>query len=97
MMRRERPDIVLLDLLMPGVDGYAVLAAMREDERLRDVPVVVVSAKGAEEESVTAPGLEIVRPGGLTIGELMGCVQAAVDNLITLPGRVQARPATLTA
>ena len=96
-MRRERPDVVLLDLLMPGVDGYAVLAAMREDERLRDVPVVVVSAKGAEEESVTAPGLEIVRPGGLTIGELMGCVQAAVDNLITLPGRVQARPATLTA
>lgn len=45
-VRRERPDAVLLDLQMPGTDGYAVLAAMAAEPQLRDIPVVVVT--GAE-------------------------------------------------
>lgn len=45
MVRRERPDMVLLDLMMPDLDGFGVLAAMKEEEALRDIPVIVVSAK----------------------------------------------------
>jgi threonine synthase len=45
MIRRERPDVVLLDLMMPEMDGFQVLEAMEADEDLRDVPVVVVTAK----------------------------------------------------
>jgi CheY-like chemotaxis protein len=50
IMARERPDLVLLDLMMPEMDGFAVLEAMRARgdqplcEGLRDVPVVVVTA-----------------------------------------------------
>jgi CheY-like chemotaxis protein len=40
----KTPGIVLLDLMMPVVDGWQVLDAMRRDERLRGVPVVVISA-----------------------------------------------------
>jgi two-component system response regulator MprA len=40
----ERPDVVLLDVMLPGYSGLDVLAAIRSDETLRDLPVVVVSA-----------------------------------------------------
>jgi adenylate cyclase len=42
-MREETPDIVLLDLVMPGVDGWEVLEAMSKDRRLAAVPVVVLT------------------------------------------------------
>ncbi|HEV7898138.1 MAG TPA: response regulator [Planosporangium sp.] len=41
--RRERPDAVVLDVLLPGIDGWGVLRALKQDERLHDVPVFVVS------------------------------------------------------
>src|SRR6266545_4398837 len=40
----DHPDVVLLDLMVPGLDGYAILRHMRARRDLRDVPVVVVSA-----------------------------------------------------
>jgi len=45
MVCRERPDLVLLDLMMPDVDGFAVLEALKADEGVRDVPVIVITAK----------------------------------------------------
>ncbi len=44
MLQSESFDLVLLDILMPEVDGYAVLAKMKADETMRDIPVVVISA-----------------------------------------------------
>ena len=46
------PDLVLTDIMMPELDGFALLAALREDERTRAVPVVMVSARAGEEASV---------------------------------------------
>lgn len=43
-MRTEPVDLVLLDILMPGLDGYGVLRTMKSDVSLRDIPVVMVSA-----------------------------------------------------
>lgn len=43
-MRLRRPDCVVLDLSMPGMDGFDVLHAIRGDERLRDARVIVYSA-----------------------------------------------------
>ena len=41
---KERPDRVLLDLMMPVLDGFAVLAQIKEDPDLRDIPVIITSA-----------------------------------------------------
>ena len=43
-MRQFAPDAVLLDISLPGMDGVAVLAALRADERLRALPVVAITA-----------------------------------------------------
>ena len=43
-VRSQLPDLVLLDIMMPVLDGFAVLAHMKADPRLRDIPVIVISA-----------------------------------------------------
>jgi signal transduction histidine kinase/DNA-binding LacI/PurR family transcriptional regulator/DNA-binding response OmpR family regulator len=45
LMRKELPDLVLLDLMMPEVDGFAVMRIMQEDSALRNIPVIVLSAQ----------------------------------------------------
>jgi CheY-like chemotaxis protein len=42
---RERPDAILLDVMMPGMDGTATLAALRAEAKTRDIPVIFLTAK----------------------------------------------------
>jgi putative two-component system response regulator len=42
--REPRPDLILLDVMMPGMDGYTVLTKLHEDEKTRDLPVIFVTA-----------------------------------------------------
>ncbi|MEP6470726.1 MAG: response regulator [Acidobacteriota bacterium] len=49
-MARERPSAVLLDLMMRPPDGFEVLCRMREDSELRDIPVIIVTAKDLSEK-----------------------------------------------
>ena len=46
--RRERPDLITLDLMMPGMNGWDALKALKKDPELRDIPVVVVSILAGE-------------------------------------------------
>lgn len=46
----EPPDLVLLDVMVPGLDGFRLLGRIRNDDRLADVPVVVLSARDREED-----------------------------------------------
>jgi two-component system response regulator VicR len=45
VIQREMPDLVLLDLMMPDMDGWEVHRRLKKDERLKDIPVIVVTAK----------------------------------------------------
>ncbi len=47
LMRSERPDLLLLDLMMPEMDGGDVFHQMKAEVELRDIPVIVVTAKAA--------------------------------------------------
>ncbi len=51
-LSRGNIDVVLLDMVMPGIDGFAVLERMRASERLRDVPVIVISSLDEDMDSV---------------------------------------------
>jgi len=57
LARSVSPDLVLLDLMLPGVDGLDVCRQLREDPATRDVPIVMVSARGEEADVVA--GLEL--------------------------------------
>jgi two-component system response regulator VicR len=56
---REKPDLVLLDIMMPDVDGWDVYRQMKADEQSKDIPVIVVTAKAQSIDKVL--GLHIAK------------------------------------
>ena len=58
-VRKLKPDLVLLDLMMPDMDGWEVYQQMKADEALKDIPVVVVTAKAQSIDKVL--GLHIAK------------------------------------
>jgi DNA-binding response OmpR family regulator len=51
------PDLIILDLVMPGVDGFAVLSELKKSDKLRKIPVLVASNLGESEDIVKATKL----------------------------------------
>lgn len=74
------PDAILLDIMLPGTDGLGILDAIRADERLRDIPVMMLTAKGTEFDKVS--GLDrgaddyLAKPFGMM--ELVSRVKALI-------------------
>lgn len=59
-IRRQTPELVLLDVMMPGIDGWQVAAELAADPATRDVPVVFLSARAAREDKARAQQLGAV-------------------------------------
>lgn len=53
----HQPDVVLLDVMMPDVDGVATVARFRSDERTRNLPVIFLTARSPDLDSSAWPGL----------------------------------------
>jgi DNA-binding response OmpR family regulator len=56
-LERELPELVILDLMLPGIDGLDICRIMRADERTRSIPIIILTAKGTELDVVL--GLEL--------------------------------------
>jgi DNA-binding response OmpR family regulator len=50
MVKKEKPDIILLDIIMPKLDGFQVLQELRQDASFKDTPVVMLTNLGQEED-----------------------------------------------
>lgn len=81
MLRGRRPDVMLLDLRMPGMDGFRVLAEKNKDEAIRDIPVVVISARDPVGGPIVGNALTAACQGGLSVRKVMTCVQAISEIL----------------
>jgi len=57
VVRREKPDLIILDLMLPDVDGLEVCRRLKQDESTRGIPIVMVTAKGEEADVVA--GIEL--------------------------------------
>jgi CheY-like chemotaxis protein len=52
----EKPDLILLDIMMPGLDGYTVFTRLMENEETRHIPIIVLTAKGQMRETFQMAG-----------------------------------------
>jgi two-component system, OmpR family, response regulator VicR len=59
LVRSELPDMVLLDLMMPDMDGWDVYHQLKSDEKTRDIPVIVITAKAQNIDKVL--GLRVAK------------------------------------
>ena len=79
-VRRLRPSLVLLDVMLPELDGHDVCRSLRADQQTQAIPIIMMSALGTEEHKTT--GLElgaddyVIKPFGLA--ELISCIRAVL-------------------
>jgi signal transduction histidine kinase/CheY-like chemotaxis protein len=81
MLRQRRPDVMLLDLSMPGLDGSNVLLEKGRDASIRQIPVVVVSSTDPAAKPIVIDRLMVTRSGGLSVGDLLACIQSVSEIL----------------
>lgn len=89
-----RPDLVILDLKMPKVDGYQVLAEMKADPELRRIPVIVMSSSSAEKDLARAYDAQIsaylVKPSNFD--EYFNAIRAVKElwfHVVALPPKTR--------
>lgn len=79
-LQTQKPDLVVLDVMLPGVDGIELLQRMKASAQLRTIPVVMATAKGAEYDRIRGLDLGadyyLVKPFGVM--ELVSCVKAVL-------------------
>ena len=87
-LRAIRPQLVLLDLVMPKINGFEVMEAMRRDSDLKDIPIVVVTAKDItanEADRLKGCVQEIFNKGRYDRKDLVNVVRASIENRPSRP------------
>ena len=79
-LQSEKPELVVLDIMLPGMDGIQILKKMRENKEFRDIPVIMATAKGEEYDKIHGLDLGadyyLAKPFGVM--ELVSCVKAVL-------------------
>ncbi len=92
LAREEKPDLVLCDVMMPGMDGHAVLRGLREDRTIAGTPFIFITAKGEKRDQRT--GMNLGADDYLTKPVSATDLLAAVSSRLA---REQKRPASAFA
>jgi two-component system alkaline phosphatase synthesis response regulator PhoP len=81
LAREIKPDLILLDVIMPGMDGADVISIIRNDESIKDTPIVFLTAIVREEEVSSQAsftrGYSLLSKT-VTVGELIACIKENV-------------------
>jgi YesN/AraC family two-component response regulator len=92
IIRQAQPDLVLLDLMMPELDGFGVLAAMHEHEMSRNIPVIVLTGQVLTEEDMARLNrgvTSILGKGLLSVEETLAHIEAALSRVRKLGSEAQ--------
>lgn len=86
-MEKKLPELILLDVMLPGEDGLLILKKLHDDQKTTDIPVVMITAKGTEFDKVKGLDLGaddyIVKPFGMA--ELIARVRARLRRVAPKP------------
>jgi CheY-like chemotaxis protein len=88
MLKQIHPHIITLDLMMPGMDGFDVLEAIKSDEETRSIPIVVITAKELTDEDYTRLNHNVealIQKGPMKRDELLADLAAALKKLTRVP------------
>jgi CheY-like chemotaxis protein len=83
MARRERPDLIVLDLMMPGLDGFEVSKALKDDPLTADVPIVVLTFRSlsiAEKQRLAGRIAHLGRKSEFQREEFVAFVKSAIER-----------------
>jgi len=83
-MRAWRPDLVLLDIILPDMDGWQLLEVKREDTALREVPVMIVTAQDPQDHPLASRVVAATIGEGVSLSKLLRCSRA-VSALLLQP------------
>jgi len=90
IMQQQRPDLILLDLMMPEMNGFELLQMMREQDATRNIPVIVLSAQILTSHDMTRlqEGVAVILGKGLfSVDEVLTQVEAALSHSKRLGGQ----------
>ena len=77
----EKPDLILLDLILPGIDGFEVMSRMKEDPSLSQIPIIILSNLGQKEEierGINLGAKDYLIKAHFTPGEIIEKIKAAL-------------------
>jgi DNA-binding response OmpR family regulator len=82
-IRREKPDLILLDLMMPDVDGWEVYRQMKAEKELADIPVIIITARTQSIDKVL--GLKVAKVADYITkpfgpGDLIDSIKRVLDK-----------------
>jgi len=82
-MQSHQPDLVLLDMIMPDLDGLQILKKMRQDPGLANIPVFLLTATSYMDDTLAQRSSQIVisRPEGLRLQEVLNCLRTVIEVL----------------
>lgn len=83
LMRKHHPDVLLLDLVMPEMNGFQLLEAKKQDPTLNDIPVIAISAQDPAGQPIISKSLMVTREGGLSAQSLLACIKNVSEILST--------------
>jgi signal transduction histidine kinase/CheY-like chemotaxis protein len=75
ILKEERPDLIFLDLVMPGMDGFQFLALKNQDAAVRDIPVIVITASDPTGHPIVSDSITITQQGGLSTSQIISCIK----------------------
>lgn len=83
-LKTERPDLIILDVMLPGKDGIALLRILKDTSKFADIPIILATAKGAEFDKVQGLNLGaddyLVKPFGMM--EMISRVKAVLRRCV---------------
>ena len=80
MASKAAPDLMVLDILMPGMDGYQLYKKIRADERMKNIPILIMSVRGGMGEAFVSFGVESFLAKPFEPGELLLRIKTILKN-----------------